>query len=521
MNFLLQFHIFFVISFLAAGLTAVLALFTWQQRRAQGASAFALLMGSISIWTLAIGGGMLTDTVQANFIWAVVRMAMVFAVPVLWLAFALQFCDRTRWLTLPNVVLVSIIPLVSLLLMATTGKHQLFLTGIDYVKLGPYLIDQTWHLGPWFWVHLIYSYALILLGDYLLVRQAFRVASQYRRQAVALLIGTLFPLLTNITYTFHLLPGLIVNYDPFGFVLAGLVFSLGLFHYQLFDLKPVARQLLIDSMGDGMLVVDEKCRIVDLNPAAQRIFAPAQDSLVGQSVERLLASYGGMKTMLANDGLNQHELCFENEGQRQVYDLRCSPIFSKSRNAGYLLVLREITRRKQLEEELQEMAITDPLTGLYNRRYFKDLTAHEYERAKRYRHDFALLMVDIDDFKQVNDRFGHPVGDLLLQALAHTCTQILRKTDIFFRYGGDEFAVLMPETGLEEAVQISTRMQRAVAALSVEILQGPVSLTISQGLALYQGYAEGSLEDLVADADRALYVAKNQGKNHLSIAGMN
>ncbi|MCD4673236.1 MAG: diguanylate cyclase [Anaerolineaceae bacterium] len=515
-----QFHFFFVLSFLAAGLTAFLAVISWRHRTVRGAREFTFLMVSISLWTFAVGWGMITSSIQANFIWAVIRMAMVFCTPIFWLAFALQFSDHASWLKKPNMVLLSIVPLTSLVLMATTQRHKLFLTGIDYLRVGPYLIDEIWHLGPWFWVHLIYSYALILIGDFFLLQEALHLVKQYRRQTIALVIGTLFPLLTNIAYTFHLIPGLVVNYDPFGFVLAGLAFSFGLFQYRMFDLKPVARQLLIDSMGDGMLVVDDQLRIVDLNPAALKIFNSSEDTLVGQSAVDVFATYADVKILLTGVEERQCELTVEQQGQVLVYDLRCSPIFRNNLNVGRLCVLRDITQQKNLEDELQEMAMTDALTGLYNRRQFYQLASLEYDRASRYHSPFALLMIDLDNFKQVNDAFGHLMGDRMLQALADTFRSTLRKSDIIFRYGGDEFAVLMPLTGLEEAIRVSKRLGKAESEDSVEGFMEKVCITLSQGLALFDGYEDVSLEQLLADADRALYVAKAKGKNHLSISGM-
>ena len=515
-----QLHVFFVLSFLASGLAAVLAVFAWQQRTARGAPAFTFLMAAMAVWTFAIGCGMITQTEQTSFVWAVIRMAGVFAVPVLWLAFALQFTDRAAWLTAANVILVSIIPLVSLVLMATTRRHHLFLLGIDYVQIGPYLIDQTWHLGSWFWVHLLYSYSLILIGDYFLLREALHLTPQYRRQAMALLIGTAFPLFVNVAYTFHLIPGLIVNYDPFGFVLGGLILSLGLFRFQLFDLKPVARQLLLDSMGDGMLVMDEKGRIVDLNQAALMILVASEDATIGRLAQDVLAPYVDVNALLASPADMQVEVSVQRQGQRLVYDLRSSAIINRNTSKGHLLVLRDVTRRKQLEEQLREIAMTDVLTGLYNRRQFYELASLEYERARRYRHAFALLMIDLDDFKQVNDRFGHPAGDQVLVALADIFRQSLRKMDLIFRYGGDEFAILMPETSLEDAIQVSRRMSAAMTELVLPAPLDKLTITLSQGMALYDGHEDVDLQQLLADADRALYAAKARGKNHLSIAGM-
>lgn len=514
-----QFHIFFVMSFLATGFTGFLAVIAFLHRSVRGAREFVYLLTCIALWTFAIGWGLVTSSPNGNFVWAVIRMTMVFATPVCWLAFALKFSDHGGWLKKPNIIFLSIIPFTSLLLMITTRRHELFLTGIDYLRVGPYLIDKTWHLGPWFWVHLVYSYTLILIGDFFLLKEALHLAKLYQSQTIALVIGTLFPLVTNIAYTFHLIPGFVVNYDPFGFVLAASALSLGLFRYRIFDLKPVARQLLIDSMGDGMLVVDNQSRIVDLNPAALKIFNASEESFVGHSVEEKLSRYVDVAILLSDKDESQCELCLEQGGQKFVYDIRCTTIVSNKSRAGRLCILRDITQRKNLERDLEAMALKDSLTGLNNRRQFYQLAIQEFERASRYHSPFSLLMIDLDDFKQVNDKYGHLIGDRTLQEISKIFLQILRKSDLVFRYGGDEFAVLMPETDLEKGIQVCKRLGTAVSRLSIDGME-EVTITLSQGLALYDGYEDVTLEELLSDADRALYAAKAKGKNHLSISGM-
>ena len=387
----LQFHFFFVTGIPARGINCIFSGDCLKTALSTRRKRVYLLAGLYLNMDICHCVGMIATSQQANFIWAVIRMAMVFATPVCWLAFALQFSDRSGWLNKPNIILLSIVPLISLILMATTWRHHLFLTGIDYIQVGPYLIDQTWHLGPWFWVHLVYSYALILVGDFFLLKEALQIARLYRRQAIALLIGTLFPLVTNITYTFHMLPGLVVNYDPFGFVLAGVAFSFGLFQYRLFDLKPVARQVLIDSMGDGMLVVDEQARIIDLNPAALKIFDVSADSFIGHSIIDEFSPYTDVIEVLAGLDETRCEISIEREGRTRVYDLRCTPIIRNNAKMGRLCVLRDITTRKQLESELQDMALTDSLTSLKNRRQFYPLAQQEFERASRYHSPFSLV----------------------------------------------------------------------------------------------------------------------------------
>jgi diguanylate cyclase (GGDEF)-like protein len=169
----------------------------------------------------------------------------------------------------------------------------------------------------------------------------------------------------------------------------------------------------------------------------------------------------------------------------------------------------------RLFEEVKELSITDPLTGLYNRRHFFEQAEREFARAKRYLRPLAAVMLDLDRFKRVNDTYGHAVGDQVLQAVARICRRELRKIDILARYGGEEFIALLPESELPEAGQVAQRLCDRVAAATFDTNAGPVKLTVSLGIAgLDQNCAD--LDELLRRADHALYAAKQAGRNRTS-----
>jgi two-component system, cell cycle response regulator len=169
----------------------------------------------------------------------------------------------------------------------------------------------------------------------------------------------------------------------------------------------------------------------------------------------------------------------------------------------------------------------DGLTGLYNHRYFWERLRDEVARARRYGQPLSLLMLDLDDFKHVNDRWGHPVGDELLRAVGTALqTQIRQGVDCAARYGGEEFAVILPSTeselesgDLDGAVTTAHRIRRAVAAARTPlVVSGWSGVTVSIGVATLPIHA-GDAEDLVAKADQALYLAKRQGKDTVAVSG--
>ncbi|WP_371323483.1 diguanylate cyclase [Dechloromonas sp. ZY10] len=178
----------------------------------------------------------------------------------------------------------------------------------------------------------------------------------------------------------------------------------------------------------------------------------------------------------------------------------------------------DITERKLLEGELQKQAHTDFLTGLPNRRHFMQLAEHELNRSIRYGSQLAILMLDVDHFKSINDRYGHKFGDDVLIRLAETLRKVLRNSDVAGRLGGEEFAILLPETPLEGAAEVAERIRLAIAESEMPLPGAlPFRFTASLGVAVLDA-RDHTLDQLLNLADKALYQAKEGGRNRVCLA---
>jgi diguanylate cyclase (GGDEF)-like protein len=183
---------------------------------------------------------------------------------------------------------------------------------------------------------------------------------------------------------------------------------------------------------------------------------------------------------------------------------------------GFVVVSRDLTERKRLEDATLQLASRDPLTGAYNRRQGDALIEAEFGRRARYGRPFALLMIDIDHFKAVNDRFGHGAGDAVLVALVQTCGDALRPSDVVVRWGGDEFLVLLPETDPTAAASAAERLRAILAHKEHAGPDGaPVSFTVCIGAA---SPTSDDPRDLLRRVDIALYAAKAAGRNRVMLA---
>ncbi|MEH6564605.1 MAG: GGDEF domain-containing protein [Halopseudomonas sp.] len=198
-------------------------------------------------------------------------------------------------------------------------------------------------------------------------------------------------------------------------------------------------------------------------------------------------------------------------GQRQQYAL-FQQVSSINRN-----LQNEIKRREALEEELKRQATTDPLTGLFNRRQYEMLFHRERERCTRQHKHISLAVADLDHFKRINDQFGHDIGDLALRHAADLFSCLLRQSDVVGRFGGEEFVLILPDTDLEQAVAVVSRLREELASRPLVTPQGSIQLTATFGVTQVEG-SEDSIEMVIKRADKGLYEGKGAGRNRVMTA---
>ncbi|MSO75779.1 MAG: diguanylate cyclase [Alphaproteobacteria bacterium] len=264
--------------------------------------------------------------------------------------------------------------------------------------------------------------------------------------------------------------------------------------------------------------------IAYVNPAFTRLTGYSLAEAVGRSPRFLLGPNSNTDARSTiREAVRRHEavraeiLSYTKSGQPCWLDANIVPLRDGSgRVSHFVAIERDITAAKTLEEKLTRMATRDELTGLYNRRHFKDVVEREIDRAERYGHSLALLSLDIDHFKRVNDDHGHESGDRALVEFSHACAAALRATDTLARVGGEEFAALLPETPIDGAVWLAERLRATIAEMTIEHRQRRFAVTVSIGVTAYAGSGD-NLSGMLRRADQALYRAKAEGRNRLNV----
>lgn len=280
---------------------------------------------------------------------------------------------------------------------------------------------------------------------------------------------------------------------------------------------------LLSAMNIGILFEDAENRVIYVNAAFRRIWLIRDNvELTGRLTPEVLGYSGNV--LARPDHFSKHVLFVMDTHEvsetfeivmadgRVVTQLSYPVRDAEGRFIGRLWIYEDVTRERQTAEQLIYLAERDSLTGLYNRHRFQEELARMMVDVER-RHSFgALLFFDLDEFKYVNDTFGHRAGDAMLIRVAGEVSALVRRNEIFSRLGGDEFAVLLPDAGEKEAVMLGERIVRAISQIPFRFEGQNIRLTTSLGIALYPTHADNA-EELIAHADTAMYQAKEAGKN--------
>jgi GAF domain-containing protein/PAS domain-containing protein len=343
---------------LTAALSATIALYSWRRRHNPAIVPFALLMAAIAVWLLGYGLLLLCIDLSLRLFWSNVRDLGVVATPTLWLVFTLQYTGRCRLLHRRFLALLAVEPTLTWLILWTNHWHHLFYHSVVWDWTGPIPALRVTQYGVWFWINVFYSYALLLISTLLLLGLYHNVARPHRQRTMILLIYTFVPWLGSLLYIL----GVRLYYldpTPFSFMLAGLVIGWGLLRYRLLDIAPIAYASVIAGLRDGVILLDTRNWVVDLNPAASRLL----DITPAQAVERPLAQvWPAGWSLLANRDAGEEmraSVTLQVGAQPTVCDLHVSPLrdVSNCLVLGRLLVLHDVTERQQAQEALQRARV--------------------------------------------------------------------------------------------------------------------------------------------------------------------
>lgn len=276
---------------------------------------------------------------------------------------------------------------------------------------------------------------------------------------------------------------------------------------------------VLNNIEVNIYMKDREGRYVYVNPRVAKLLELSTAEIIGRTDTELFPGNFGLeyfhndqKVLETGAKMTMEEPFIDKDGNTRYYWSTKLPLQLPGQPEMLIGFSTDVTEQHQMRMELERRANTDALTGIYNRLYFYQVADHEFLRSRRYGTSMSLLMIDIDHFKDINDTYGHLVGDVVLKAMTELCQRSVRECDTLARVGGEEFAVLMPETTQAEALLMAQRLCGAFEGRALTTEPCPVSITISAGVSEFRA-GDSSLQNIFTRADLALYEAKRLGRN--------
>ena len=524
-------HHFGVLAF-AAVINILVANMAWQRRGSTLACRyFSLMMVAATFYAAVAAMEAGSTAVSDKIFWSTLEYVGTGGVIVFFLLFSEAFVYERSQFNSRHLLRLSVWPLLNIILVATNGWHHWIWVDItpgappNYVAIYEHGVGYFWILAC------LYLYGLRSIQ--LLAQSTFRGSPLRRRQSLFLLLGALFPYLGSALYSLNLAPAGL-NLAPMSFMGTGIFSFWALFRMGAFDAIPVAREMLIEHLQDGVMVVDLQHHIVDINPQG-RSLTGLKSSCMGRSLHSALAD---LPDLLRNydRGIEIPFGLWLGTKKSYYVTVQISPLQDgQGKNHGRLLVFHDITQRYQAEVELRQannrlqsqlqeieflqtkletQARQDQLTGLFNRHYLNEILPQALQQAGIEHYPIAFVMLDIDHFKRVNETFGHRAGDLVI----HTFSQILFKQigtgDVPCRLGGEEFLGILPGMTLDAGFQWAEIIRQSFEAAAVFWRNSEVKTTVSGGVAIFPDHGTQD-DDLLHAVDLALYDAKKAGRNQV------
>jgi diguanylate cyclase (GGDEF)-like protein len=661
--------------------TAAFIVYAWRKREMLGSLSFML-------WMVAISGWLLINLINIMLIVGkahvdLYRFILLFQglLPGSFLLFTLHFTGQHRWVRSWRQVLLFIFPLIIVYFGWTHPFTELLWNNFQVISTGLGTYTYGWlYLLFWFYFYICLFSSVLIFVKFMRSRGVF-----YQDQIKLILISALLPTLSVAVSVFWPSPIMINHILPISFSGSGLLVGFGIYKYGLFDLSMITYHTLLENFRDGLIIFDQKFRLIFANLASEQLLdfdskqqigkhithfvsevsvwfpvlmgglseaiiltetgeihyeveqvflpihndswkqkliiirdvTPAYEAEQAEKEARTIAENRAMELdvlriiaeklnrlvdfeRVTQDGLQEivsrlgarfgyivladkhlrpylagsynlpvtaeaafkkytfcptcknFEKFMNGDYQEPVSFLPCAvldkfsisypgllsiPLRLAERQIGVLNLVMSpnavfsgdeirllqtigdqysaAIERARLYEEAERMATLDALTELFNRRYFFELAHQEFERACRYKHPISVIMLDIDLFKNVNDTYGHLVGDQVLKTIAERCQSVLRSSDKIGRYGGEEFVIILPETSIEMAVKTANRIRMIVSDRPILVENAKISTTVSLGVSSMNAECNLTLEQVLDQADQALYRAKQSGRNRV------
>lgn len=307
----------------------------------------------ISVWAFFYGFQLASTELPEMLFWIKLKYLGISLAPSTWLLFCVKYTGRHSWMTKKFLIFVFTFPLFTFLFVLTNESHFLFYSSVGLSTDGSFTFAAM-ERGPWYFVHTLYFYSTLILGNYLLIRSYRHAEVAFRKHVVFLVVSTLLPWVVNVGYMLGYRPYGHMDLTPFALIVSFGIIAVGLIKYNLFDLIPIAKDKLISAMTDGVLVIDVNAKILDINPAMKTIIDPGIRNHIGRPVNQIFTGQEALMELIGQRIAGQIEMTASLDQGQGRYSVEAVPLYEKhTKYIGLLLLFKDITEVKKNQDLLR------------------------------------------------------------------------------------------------------------------------------------------------------------------------
>jgi diguanylate cyclase (GGDEF)-like protein len=507
------------INVILAGLPAIAALISggaaflsWHRRNTPGAKAFSLFTGCVAIWCFFSIFELIDLPEGLRLTLARFQYFGIAFFPVFWVIFTLQYTHQDARLSRSVRRALMVLPTINLILALTDHWHGLIWR---HVTIGsstenPDIIFKIEH--GWWFDHIVapHGYLMLLAGIGILLYTFVVNSELYRRQILFILAFAIIPLGINVPYIVAGVSLYGLDMTPIGLAISGVVVQFGLFKGRIFDLSPISYRSVFLNSSEAVILLDQRFQIVDLNPSAYEETPHPSKPLVGSLFAWAFPDYCALISELPVRELTK-TFATNIHGSPQTKEVKVRSLNSPGgQTVGWAIIIRDVTLEHQQQSELKRIAYLDELTGLCNRRQLEITALDALSPESQGNWPIALIYLDLNAFKPINDNYGHEAGDLVLNHVARCLQTSIRSKDLVVRLGGDEFVVMLFRADRSTAEMVSDRI-RSHLQKPVEFQDNLLQVEASIGIACFPQNGK-TLRDLLHYADQEMYQYKQASR---------
>lgn len=489
-------------AFMAIASSLLLLIYALSKHTEEEARSLIYLAGSTFMYSYGFTAELLSSSMDAAMLAVRIQyLALPLIVPFS-LLFVRDVYHLPRFTRLQTCMLF-VIPVTSQMSMYMYPHTNIFYENATYVVDG---VIATVRVEPG-WMYQIYSLFNYILFAVIIALSIMRLIQKWnnhsaRNQGILILIAYTIPMIVSLFYIFSTGP-IRYDYTPFAHSITLMLLLYALRYQNLLSVAPIARTYVIETMKDALIVCDLEFSFIDANKTAKKLFPeikqlfPGDPFKVGAQLSRLDMIHVEMGNSI------------------RIFKISKTKIAQKGAVKGLCFVLNDVTENQTLFQRLNFQANYDPLMNIYNRRRLLEIMEARLTEEGAQNFDYAVLMLDLDHFKRINDTYGHLAGDAVLNQVAACIKNSIRKNDVVGRYGGEEIVVFLNEVQREQAHAIAEKLRVEIESLEIQFQGQLIPVTVSLGVAHSLSGKPHNLEAMLGRADDAMYVAKREGRNRV------